>query len=231
MVEQSKLTTSQKRFNNNLVELSEENEYEKCIDEWSFIEYFKKDDYDNNCLCGRPLMNQYYYINEKTGKIICSGKDCRQKLERLEKKTRNQKIKDISKMISLNGIKNIGDFDLVEYCRRNFKIIIELFLNEVRNHKNINDLDNYKKYLMEEWSSLFDIKILLDEIEKLILNIVKEENLKKRERREKEIFERETREKERLEKERKLNMFKEKIRKERENKREIKKKRRTIYIR
>ena len=127
-------------------------------------------------------------------------------------------------MISLNGIKNIGDFDLVEYCRRNFKIIIELFLNEVRNHKNINDLDNYKKYLMEEWSSLFDIKILLDEIEKLILNIVKEENLKKRERREKEIFERETREKERLEKERKLNMFKEKIRKERENKREIKKK-------
>ena len=109
-----KLTKSQRRFNENLVELSEENDYEKCIDEWCFIEKVEDDDYNNNCLCGIRLKHQYYYINEKTRKIICSGNDCRQKLERLEKKLRSQKSKDILRIIRRNGMKNIGDFDLLD---------------------------------------------------------------------------------------------------------------------
>ena len=69
------LTKSQKRFNDNLIKLSEGDEYEKCIDEWKFTDiYIEDDNYKNNCLCGKPLKHQYYYINQKTGKIICSGK-------------------------------------------------------------------------------------------------------------------------------------------------------------
>ena len=82
---------SQKRFNNNIVKLSTNKNYDECIDEWHFIGHLKKDEFDNNCLCGRLLKNQYFYINENTCKIICSGDNCRQKLEKIEKKTKTNK--------------------------------------------------------------------------------------------------------------------------------------------
>ena len=226
------LTKSQKRFNDNLVKLSEEDDYDKCIDEWKFTGiYIEDNDYDNNCLCGKPLKHQYYYINQKTGKIICSGKSCKQKLKRLEKEKRTRKIEDLFKIFTSNGMKNIGDYDLLEYCQKNFDNITEIFLNEIRKYGTIEDLNDYKIYLQEEWSNFLDIKILLDEIEELIENIIKKEKEKlEKERLEKERLKKEKLhmqrlEKERLEKERIENELKEKIKKEREKNRKERKER------
>jgi len=220
------LTNSQKRFNDNLIKLSIENNYEQCIDEWSFIEYIKKTDYDNNCLCGKPLIHQYYFINEKTEKIICSGKSCKQKLERLKKNPNSRKNIDLSKIIRMtNGIKNIGDFNLVKYCKRNFKIIIDFHLNKITQITNIKELYDYKMYLLKEWNSFFNINNLLDEIKRIENEIIETERL------ENEIIETERLEKKRLEKERleKERLEKKRIEKERVEKERIQCKKNYIF--
>ena len=128
MTSQKSLTVSQLRFNNNLIKLSKQTNYEESIDEWIFIENIHSQQYDNNCLCGKPLKHQYYYINKTTYKIICAGKSCRQRLKRIEKEIKSQQKKDlleIVKFFKTNGIKNIGEFDLIVYCENNIQIIIK----------------------------------------------------------------------------------------------------------
>ena len=48
-----------------------------------YIEYIEDEDYNNNCLCGKPLKHQFYYLNKNTNKIICSGESCKQKLKKV----------------------------------------------------------------------------------------------------------------------------------------------------
>lgn len=217
------LTKSQKRFIDNLVELSKKNQYEKCIDEWMFIDKFIDNDLNNHCLCGKELKYQYYYINKITGKIIISGKNCRLKLENLEKEKKTKKIKDLCKIFNSNGMKNIRDYDLAEYCKKNFENIIQIFLNEIRKYGTIEELNDYKKYLEKEWNSFLDIKSLIDEIEKLKINIIKKKLEKERIEKERiERLEKERLEKQKIEKERieRLEKEREKNRRERKEKEE-----------
>jgi hypothetical protein len=79
-----------------------------------------------------------------------------------------------------NGIKNIGDFNLVKYCKRNFKIIIDFHLNKITQITNIKELYDYKMYLLKEWNSFFNINNLLDEIKRIENEIIETERLEKR---------------------------------------------------
>ena len=122
------------------------------------------------------------------------------KIRKNRKKNKTNKIKDLAKIIGINGngfnyfngIKNIGDFDLTKYCKKNYEIIIKYFRNEFQKINNLHNLNEYRNYLIQEWNKFLNIDILLNDLlekEILLKEILEKEILLK------EILEKETQKK------------------------------------
>lgn len=139
-----------------LITLSETNREDELPNEWNFIIRWHRNSKDNNCLCRQLIKNQNYYYNWKTKKVICLGDSCQYTYGFKERRIKNDEWRDyyinaFKFLTAGNDCVWLDSFDLEEYCKNNYILIMEHIISSLPKTMNEFELMEFKEMITEVW--------------------------------------------------------------------------------
>ena len=134
------------KFNDHLLNLSENKEIEKAIKEWQFVTKEKYEKLNRICVCQHKIKNVIYLFNILTRHTIAIGSTCFKKF--------NVTITDINPIIKkvLDTLREKGEYkeilDFNKFIIDAQQDVIDSFQKEYRNYRNdIDELHILKEYI------------------------------------------------------------------------------------
>ena len=137
-----------------LITLSETNRADELPNEWNFIIRWHRNSKDNNCLCRQLIKHQYYYYNWKTKKAICLGGTCQYTYGFKERRIKNDEWKEYYNnafRYLLGDNSWMDSFNLEQYCKNNYDIIMEHIIDTLPKNNNEFTLMEFKDMITEVW--------------------------------------------------------------------------------